>query len=517
MFRKITLPVLFIGITILVSTAILMSIMLERGAFVSQDSVRYLTSVTSSWPYQRWFIYVDYHPINDTFNLVQQVHHAPLLDIVYGIINISGVSLTANLILVATVCWIALLILIAQLTYRLSGSSMLAAFATLIAATTAAFLFLFQMVMSEILFLPLLLLLLVLLVDLPETHIPSWRFWAAVGVLAILPVTRYVGIFVIGSVVIWWVWWRLVQGKTTYLIRECAFWLLSIMPLVIWLVHNQLALAVGYSPIGHHLVSSSNGFVDGLRGLFREVPQLVLPAVQPVELWQMLGGATIAVYLLLFIGLAVVLWQAGVFRMRSWWRHPPRTPLLLIAAVYFGLYSVAQPFLSFTPMDTRDVTTLLVLLQPWIIAQLSSFPSHRVRVALGGFVAVNIALLAVVSVVAGSSIWQSQIAWPFVRTQLLAEQYPQIAAYVEEPQQDRMIITNAPHSLILYQQPVHDVLPWLIHGQCTSQLDTHVVILDVNHQADTFIQRVEEKCPDLERREVGTAVVYDLNSPMVQR
>jgi hypothetical protein len=88
------------------------------------------------------------------------------------------------------------------------------------------------------------------------------------------------------------------------------------------------------------------------------------------KIWEYLSGLS---YLLALLLLGGLLWS-----LRPQFRNvlmPPRSPLVLFLLAYLGVYAFLQPHMSFHPLDDRDMTSILVLLQPWLFALLAlSFP-----------------------------------------------------------------------------------------------------------------------------------------------
>jgi hypothetical protein len=150
-----------------------------------------------------------------TLFAVQLTHYPPLLSIVYATMMWPGVPYGLTPALLTLVGWVLLLSGIGVLTYRLSGAPVAAALAVSLSAMTHAYLTTFVQVMSEPLFLPLLVWLMVILTDLPERsgRLLYVRLGAMTLLLALLPLTRYVGLLAVASVLLWWVWLRLHQHQ----------------------------------------------------------------------------------------------------------------------------------------------------------------------------------------------------------------------------------------------------------------------------------------------------------------
>lgn len=161
-------PVLIILLTIVLSTVVLGWLLGHYGVFVSRvDSFRYLRTAFNVANGIGLFI--------DERATRPLTQHAPLLSLVYGGVMALGVPFAMTQVVVAVVSWIVFLGGSALLTYRLSASLVLAAFATAVAALTYIFLFFFQALMSEVIYLPLLVITMAFLVDLPRKRAESLR------------------------------------------------------------------------------------------------------------------------------------------------------------------------------------------------------------------------------------------------------------------------------------------------------------------------------------------------------
>ncbi|NJO06190.1 MAG: hypothetical protein HC876_12095 [Chloroflexaceae bacterium] len=288
-------PLLLILLVLASSTALLATLAWRYGVLFSHDSFRYVSAALNAGIFR--YSYYD-SQLDVIFRGVPHTAHAPLPSAIYGFPISRGLPMHLVLIGVSLVAWAAFLLATALLTVRLSASGVLAAFAGVLAGSTTAYLGLFQTAMSEIIFLPLLLLLMAVLTDLPTRTRHGWLWLlAATGLLALLPITRYAGIFFVAAVVLWWCWWRLYQRRIGRLLLELPLLALAALPLALWLVRNYLVTA-GSEVVFRHLEASPYTFEQGVVGIALELSQIGLPLLGSARRWPIDAGVALLLSLL---------------------------------------------------------------------------------------------------------------------------------------------------------------------------------------------------------------------------
>lgn len=511
-------PVLIILLTIVLSTVVLGWLLGHYGVFVSRvDSFRYLRTAFNVANGIGLFI--------DERATRPLTQHAPLLSLVYGGVMALGVPFAMTQVVVAVVSWIVFLGGSALLTYRLSASLVLAAFATAVAALTYIFLFFFQALMSEVIYLPLLVITMAFLVDLPRKEQNRFGWLGLVSVLlGLLMVARYAGVFVVGTVILWWCWWRIEQRELRRLLPELAIFALTGVPLAAWLVRNYL-LVGSDEVVG--LQSSSNiqpvlvELQQGLQGVMYEHLQIILPAVRPSEVWAMFGWFSPFLYLLPVVGALYLAGQRGKVHW-SFRLAPPRSPIMPFLVLFVALYIFVQPFFRFTPMDARDATVILCLIHPWLIAWLGQVQPGRTYVFLGGYVGLNLLLLLVVAAY-GSLAWLSPGARSnlqgflsvqsfeniWVRSNVIAANDRDLDAYLRQLVSNTLIFGNDRRLNLHYNRPYEPVDDWLERPRCVVGTPTSVVLFFWQEQEISELRgQVEGACPGLAKRQFAHALVY---------
>jgi hypothetical protein len=532
----------------------------QHGAVLGFDETAYLGGAINLVQ-GNGFVQSDYDPVAQRIVLHPITHYPPLLSVSLAALMALGVPLLAAPAALALLCWVALLSGIGALTYRLTHSAGLSVLALALATVTFAYLNNFTRVASEVLFIPLLVWSMVLLVDLPQRErgvVPRLALVALL--LAALLLTRFVGVIAWGSTLLWWGWCRLQQQQPRRLLYEWPLLGLAALPLGLFVLRNQF---IATRVLGDHFAASESGFGEGLAAVFNQSSQLLLPALPGAAqwfVWNFVPGALRDSVIVVAGGLLVTLSYGVLFllwrkaraqqpRQRLRWQ-PPRSPMLLILGFYLALYTLVQPFLSFYPIDDRDMMTVLCLAQPLLFAALGqAFQQHAQRVA-AALVAANWLLLIVpVMLVA---LWGNLIAldpprmvdqshrmdeawwyhragvplWllitPF-RTTSLERYHPDVADYVREHEMQVATVTNSPRVALLldsqHQPPprlFHSVDDWLDEGSCTPPVDTAVIVFDWPNGSSYYIDaeqtraRIEQKCPQAVPISLEHSTIYEL-------
>lgn len=354
------------ALAICVSTMLLYLIVWEHGAILAADSISYLGGAIGLFHGEG----ISFGLLEDSGNTIvinYMTHYPPLLSVIYALLLWLGVPYIYVPAVLTLICWVILLLGIGTLAYRLYPSPRIAALVVVLAAFTHAYLWIFQQAMSEVLFLPLLVWLMVVLTGLHEREQHQRVYLAgAVVLLALVLLTRYVGVFVLAAVVLWWCWVRAYQRRWRLLLLELCALSLSALPLAAWLLRNRYVK--GWI-VNNHFSRGPNTFLEGVMAVIEQTSQVLVPAVRPLAAlgldWGVLSPAIPFVHLPVLLLLGFLFWR---FRPHSpQLLSPPRSPVLVFLAIYIGLYTFLQPFMAFAPMDERDMTSLLCLAQPWLL------------------------------------------------------------------------------------------------------------------------------------------------------
>jgi hypothetical protein len=550
--RSFWLALLLGGLAIFVSTLLLAMVVWPYGPHTTYDSALYLGGAVNM---------VHGHGISlSSINIgtgtlfnVNITHYPPLLSTLYAALMWMGVPYGLTPALVNLVAWVALLLGMGVLSYRLSGAPLLSALVVALAAVTHAYLNIFTQAMSEPLFLPLLVWLMVLLLDLPDCSGRACfvRLGGAMLLLTSLMLTRYVGVLALASVLVWWGWMRLFQRHPWRLLVEVPILGCSALPLAAWLVRNYQSQQVFVSS---HFLPAQHTLQEGLESVVDQMTQLALPAMRPLvmqpvlegKIWEYLSGLS---YLLALLLLGGLLWS-----LRPQFRNvlmPPRSPLVIFLLFYLSLYTFIQPHMMFFPLDDRDVTSMLVLLQPWLFAvMVLSFPRWS-YVLLTGLVALNVAIVAVPTVrymvphemslrsLAISDLRERRndamrylqqgvpqwlIVWNWSRTRTIENNYPNVTDSVSRITGHVGAISNAPYVLNYAHHPdspiglVFSIDPmedWLEHGTCFPRDNIAVIVFELPYRRediDTYPPLIEEKCSGLPTARFDNSQVYRLDA-----
>ncbi|NJO04703.1 MAG: hypothetical protein HC876_03745 [Chloroflexaceae bacterium] len=375
----------------------------------------------------------------------------------------------------------------------------------------------------------------VLLVDLPQREAGRWRWLAGATVLlACLMLTRYVGVFVYAAVGLWWAW-RSGQRRWRLLMREYAVLALAALPLAAWLAYT----ITQRRSLGEHLSSPDNSFIEGLLALLRESTQLVLPVLTLGEVQILFGWAGWLLYAAIVGGAVLLLWRFRTGRL--WTGTPPRTPLLLFVLLYALLYTVVQPFMSFWPMDMRDIMAVLCLLVPWLFARFSYLPPRWSYSFLAGYVALNAALILGPVAVRGLPDWFALLP-PQVAAVTSAEKgadapgllrwmqvtpinaadleryHPEVLERLQARQPSDgapvVVLTNLREVFAAYPFTAPEsVYDWLQAGPCVSQHSVVIVVFVWDQWATAAAElppQIEQRCPNLEPVPFAYGVLYEV-------
>lgn len=201
-----------------------------------------------------------------------------------------------------------------------------------------------ESVLSEPLFIALLVLTLAAMVRVPERPLAS-------GALAgLASIVRYAGVSLVGGVVLW----QLARAGTmrARLVRAITAALPAIMLQGMWVLRT--AHSAGPGAIRH--ISLYGEITSTLREGWRTTSAWLVPGMG--ELWGIFVAAGVAVLLV------VAIWQSRPLRPR----HEPAMAAALLAACYLGLVLasrlIADPGI---PLDDRMMAPLLVLLEVAIV------------------------------------------------------------------------------------------------------------------------------------------------------
>jgi hypothetical protein len=536
------------GLVIAAATAVFALVIWTHGAVLSLDSRSYIQAGYNIAT-GNGFVLTRYEPATDSLIDFPLTHYPPFTSIVYAMGLWVGMPSQAIPPLIVSLGWTLFLGGIGMLTYRLGAPPFIAVLAIVVAALTHNYWFVFQVIISEAVFLPLLVWLMVVLVDLPaEYERQPGRVILAVVLLALAMLTRYVGVLVWLATLVWAGWWFVAQRKKRALAAAIGLHALAVLPFGGWVTYNLLSVNRSFSD---HLNESRDTFLDGLLAFGYESIHLVLPAltpflaVQEMVWWLVLAGGLVAAMLAL-------LWRRTP---RQALIHAHRTPLLLFVLLYSFLYTVVQPWFSFTPIDSRDAATLLCLMQPWLFGSVGRvLPRRLAYPMLSALVALNVALAFHPILFKGIPFWVSVnppqvhavsleriaedewkqygfLTWLVVRpvrTGNLPQYHPQLYAWLQSldaGDTEVVVLTNGTllfdaHLPVAVEYPdiAHPpgyVADWLSSGHCSSQYNTVVVLFEWDYLAESvapYRQQVEQKCPGLEPRFFPHSVVYRLNA-----
>ncbi len=552
-----TPPVIVALLSFLASTTLLALIVVPHSTTVYPDTVTYMGGALNLI-HGRGIYQQVYDLQHDSIIPDPITRYPPLTSMVYAALLFVGVPVAAVPSVVALIAWVCFLAGLAVLTYRLSRSLLLVALVVVLATFTESYLRVFVHGISEVLFLPLLVWLLVLLVDLPTHPNPraiSRRLLAVVVLLTLLMLTRYVGVIFAGVVVLWWIWWRLWQQRARWLKGELPLFALSGVPLLVWLLRNSMLTG---GVLGKNASPSRETFQEGLLAVLQESRQIVLPtrpdALAGLREWGNFEAVMPFVHLpLLILLVGVLIWRWVYLRIREdqSWLRPPRSPLLLSILAYVGLYTFVQPFFLFSPIDWRDTATLLSLTQPFVlIAAAQLFAGWRAKLVLSTYVVCSLGLVFTPIVTQGipqalrlnppqitnfyhdpAAMWhlrRQAVPWwltvgPF-RIATIPRHHPEVLSLLREADADTAVISNVktvplfyidierrPPVRVNYEERIVSLERWLDHGTCMPRVNVALVLLQ-GHSSDEELAQyaadIEAKCPALHKTTFDGSTVY---------
>lgn len=513
----------------------------DKGVVMMPDSAQYLEAALSL--HEAGTLSHTVYTPEAGFVEAPMTHYPPLTSSFYALLLALGVALPDVHYMTALIMLSLLLMGMGLLAYRFSGSTSIAAYTVALASISFTYLLFFQIVLSEVIFLPLLVFLMVLLVDLPaRTSGVMPRLAGATVLLALLMLTRYSGVFVYGAVGLWWIGHRIRQRAPGLLLKELPVLALAGLPLLFWFIRNaRLAGEVA----GHHFEPSVYSFVDGVEKLIQHGAATFWPAFSPQfvfggeslrgsGLLRLVAGAGLYLLPLLFVGYA--LWRyRSALKERLWMRSPIEVTLFIYLIL---VYVVAQPFLSFYPIDRRDMATALCLMQPWLLSGFVVLPRRTRIIALGTYMAVNVALLLLsvfwrgtpdvlqprllrVEDLAGQPEEREHyeqrhlpdwLIFSAPKTNDLERYHPRLLASINR---ENHVLTNDDWADLLFRArgiPAADELEgWLARGSCALGVETRVVVFDWDRWhvgADDLRKDVEQKCPKLVKATFEHSTVY---------
>lgn len=275
---------LLAGSTILIAVMLMYQLIGEPGVSIQADSWAYLRGGLNiaqghGYTLDRY----DYPADERRFLPIRR--HQPMLSIVYAAVAWLGVPFDDVPSVVGLLCWTGFLVGTGLLIFKLSQSPWLTIVGLILTSATYAHLRIFQMAMSEIVFLPLLVWVMVVLVDLQQREQGViWRLVVVTIMLAMLMVTRYVGVLVLGAVGLWWLWCRVYQGRWRRGVAECALLSTSLVTLVAWVLRNSRRQGAVF---GAQLEQGQETFMDGLLAVAIQTSQVIIPTLRPVGWYDM--------------------------------------------------------------------------------------------------------------------------------------------------------------------------------------------------------------------------------------
>ncbi len=488
-----------------------------------------------------------YYARTDRVQFIQTNHYPPLTSLFYGSIaqlgNLPPSMLPATVSLVG---WVALLAGIGVLTFQLGKAPLLTALTIILTATSYHLWFIFLHAMSEPLFLPLLVWLMVLSYNLPQReHRCGWRFIGVVLLLMLMMLTRYVGVIVLAAVMLWWAWhwWYTPNRKLTRLIGESTILAASALPIATFMIYFKLQAT---QDVGVHFIPSRYTFIDGVWEMLLQGSTVFLPNFQVTAITEWIGWYGWIAYGILVLLLVGLLWYVvGTGKVPSWHKPHP-SPILLFLLGYVALYTIVQPFLSFYPIDWRDMTTILCLTIPLISGAIAYLPVRWSYVVLSAYIALNVLMAVVQQQIPQPTPYAPQEKQASVTSPKEHQHYEQrpvskrdsalystladqedLVAWVQAQPRNHVLLTNDPAFLALHTSSVIEDIAnpyffnttepptaWLDAGSCSSQYPVSIVLFPTDKYArdvEAMKQTIERKCPGLPKRQFDNSVVYTLH------
>lgn len=525
----ILLLLVAVGI-ILCSTYLRYSIIRDTGLSITPDSVVYLRSSTNLSQGNSIFPVYDYYdPVQDVVVKDPVTHYPPLAAIIYSIPMSLGIAPHTAPTVISLLFWALFLAGIGLLAYRLSQSPTTAVFAIALAAISFPFLWTFNFVWSEPIFLLFLIYTALVFSCLPQQQ--SHRTLSMIVgslLLGILMLTRYVGMFFYAATVVWWLGWRF-RHKSPLLLRDMFIMFSAALPFLGWIVRNIIVSGNIFGVLGHieghaHISKTytHDSFSAGVEAVFGLIPWFLLPLANPIALLNSVGLHINHVYvflLVLMIGWGIVLWRqhrTTPKALQQGARFLMSTPIPLWLLTYFAVYTLAQPFFAFAPMDMRDLTTALCLFQPWILALLSRVSRHGVW---------TLFLCCIIIIIFG---WKTSYDIPiypepgYPRTRDLITRHPETIAFIQSFDAPGVIVTDVEYLFAPYPRlgvvspPLNSFARWLHEGTCNLERSGIIVLFhgeweETRGNSEEPRSRqylVEQKCPDLKSAAFSDSLVY---------
>lgn len=540
------------AVLIAVSTGVLGWMIGETGTGITQKDARhYYRSAISFAQGDGWGFPV-YEIVSDSIAWIPLSHFPPGLSILYGSLIYLGIPPAQVPVVVNLVMWPILLVGLGLLAGRLARSATAIVWAVALGAITWPLINRFQLTESEVLFLPILVLLTYWLTD-SQSRSRGWGWWCGLLILlTLLLQTRYVGIFLYGGVVVWWTItrWRYVTWRQ--LAVEWALLALPGLSLMAWSLRNWFLVGHWFGPA--HLTESSYELQESIVGFIQHAAWLVLPSIRPGPFVRSLGWGPLAAYVVLLAMLGIWGWR---YRSRWLWiGSPARSPLLALLVVYLAVFTVFKPFFLSYPMNERFMSVNLALIQPFLMAILfhAGPGSHGWRPGL--FAISNSLLLAIV-------LW---MAWgrpgaPYVplpdpagypqesyalllrgvpswlihnppRTLDRQRYLPEVEAYLSDASDEPVIVSNAPELFTEYAiaTGTDPLEQWLAEGRCTVTHSVFLVVVDWDRWAvglrdigwdvhgrlpQELSTAITAKCPNLQAIDLPRSTIYRLPNELI--
>lgn len=556
------LAVTIAGVIIILSTVLQGARLWTHGLRVSADSLQYLSMAHNLYQHNT-LTYRYYNPPLDEVVTILVAHYPPLTAIMFSLPLWVGVPLEMAPTVVALVVWPLFLVGLAWATYQLSDAPHLMVYAVVIGAISSSFLIVSSHALSELIFVPLLVWILVIFANLPQqTEGFRGRLVLGITLLCLLMLTRYVGMFFYGGVVLWWTAWRIQQRRIHQLPREWLLFGIAGLVFLVYLIRNMRVSGGIFG--GYHLTETISTFLDGVRGVAAEIAASIFPPLRSVVYWLFDGLATMpagvgyAFVGVMFGAVGYLLWRYRVslfFNIPVW-----QSPIVVLLTIYLGLYIAVQPFALFTPMDTRDYATAFCLIVPWALAALTTIPQRWQHTILVSYVGLNVAALTLAPWVTfnpltvrapaeSAGVYFNTLHLPNLvphfppRTRDLLRHHPDVVAFLQALESDQpAVISSAEPFLAAHPElatpagaaPTGGTLVyWVENGACHASVEAVIVVFDwvrwdINRWSGVLeepgweellggvaarggpVELIEAKCPHLEKTVLTHSIIYQL-------
>jgi len=540
MKRALNLTV--VVLLIISSTALLTATIGKSGVRLTGDTKGYLGSAMSL-AIGEGFVTQGYSPGDDTIAFTHLSHYPPLLSSFYSLFIILGVDPAVTLTVVSVFGWVMLLITTAIYAFTNTKSYSALILTILLTSITYPYLWHYGSNISEVLFLPFLVLTIILATVYRQTN--GQRLWYLVLlsiVLALTMLTRYVGVLLYTAILLWWLWWRIHERNVWNKCWEAFIITISAIPLSIWVFYNWF-LSISQKPFSDHFTRSSFSFLDGVVGALYQIPFFLLPAIRFGELKYFFGEAHLSIYVVAAGLFFLILWRYFADHKPRF--VPPESPALLFCFIYVSFYIFVQPIMSFWPLDSRDVMPVLVLVLPLVIFMAFRVKSRQGPLFAKGYVGLNVLMLALCIFAGGGITNFVEVSYGTVVVEDLAGDYQKLTS-LRRSALPRWILRHPPRAshLVVYHQdlydwlrvyknpyvvlgdhfykdmfipygigPLGDIRQWLGEGTCASKQDLILVIFhwgDQLEQARSQEETIKTRCSKVQRIEFSFSVVYVL-------